>query len=55
MELCKKYPYVEFKLPAKKGKAPVFLEEQDIQKILDYIPFNEKLQHIKDLFVFQIL
>jgi len=54
MELCKKDPYIEFKMPTKKGKDPIFLDESEIKKIVDYIPVNEKLQHVKDLFVFQI-
>jgi site-specific recombinase XerD len=54
MELCKKDPYNEFKMPTKKGKDPTYLEESEIKKILEYVPFNEKLEHVKDLFVFQI-
>jgi site-specific recombinase XerD len=54
MDLCKKDPYMEFKMPPKKGKDPVYLEEPEINSILGYVPFNEKLQHVKDLFVFQI-
>jgi len=54
MELCKKDPYFEFKMPSKKGKDPIYLEEQEIIKILGYTPFNAKLEHVKDLFVFQI-
>ena len=42
MDLCKKDSYVEFNMPAKKGKAPVFPEEPEIKQILDYVPFNEK-------------
>ncbi|MDR1339014.1 MAG: site-specific integrase [Prevotellaceae bacterium] len=54
MDRCKKDPYFEFKMPSKKGKDPVYLEESEIGKILHYEPFNEKLEHVKDLFVFQI-
>jgi site-specific recombinase XerD len=54
MDLCKKDPYTEFKMPTKKGKEPTYLDESEIKKILEYSPFNGKLQHIKDLFVFQI-
>jgi site-specific recombinase XerD len=54
MELCKKDPYTEFKMPGKKGKNPTFLEENEIGMILSYSPLNDKLQHVKDLFVFQI-
>ncbi|MDR1224486.1 MAG: site-specific integrase [Tannerella sp.] len=54
MELCRKDPYTEFKMPSKKGKNPTFLEEYEINLILEYVPLNDKLQHVKDLFVFQI-
>jgi len=54
MELCKKDPYIEFKMPGRKGKEPVFLDELEIKKILDYVPFNGTMQRIKDLFVFQM-
>ena len=54
MDRCKKGPYVEFKMPAKKGKSPTYLEEFEIKKIIAYVPLNEKLAHVKDLFIFQI-
>jgi site-specific recombinase XerD len=54
MDRCKKDPYTEFKMPAKKGKDPVFLEEYEIEKILGYTPLIAKLQQVKDLFIFQI-
>jgi site-specific recombinase XerD len=54
MELCKKDPYNEFRMPTKKGKNPTFLDESEIKMILAYSPLNDKLQHVKDLFVFQI-
>jgi len=54
MNLCSKDPYFEFKMPAKKGKEPTFLEQSEIDKILKYSPVSEKLQHVKDLFVFQM-
>jgi site-specific recombinase XerD len=41
-------------MPPQKGKEPTFLEEHEIDKILNYQPVNDKLQHVKDLFVFQI-
>jgi len=52
--LCTKDPYFEFKMPTKKGKDPTFLEQGEIDKILNYNPVNEKLQEVKDLFVFQM-
>jgi site-specific recombinase XerD len=54
MRICEKDPYFEFKMPPKKGKDPTFLEQNEIDKILNYAPANEKLQEVKDLFVFQI-
>jgi len=53
-DLCKKDPYCEFKMPSKKGKDPNFLEQSEIDKILNYIPANAKLQEVKDLFIFQM-
>jgi len=54
MRLCEKDPYFEFKMPPKKGKEPTFLIQDEINKILNYVPLNDKLQRVKDLFVFQI-
>lgn len=52
-DLCKKDPYFEFKMPSKKSKNPVFLEEWETQKIKEYEPLNDKIEHTKDLFIFQ--
>jgi len=54
MELMKKDPYNMFKMPTKKGKDPVFLTENEINDLLEYIPEIEKIQHTKDMFIFQI-
>lgn len=54
MDLLKKDPYTMFKMPPKKSKEPVYLEEYEINKILEYKPVNEKLEHTRDLFIFQI-
>jgi site-specific recombinase XerD len=54
MDLLNKDPYNMFKMPSKKSKTPVFLDEIEMKKILDFNPGNEKLQHTKDLFVFQM-
>jgi site-specific recombinase XerD len=51
--LCKSNPYLEFKVPRGRSKPPTFLEESEIKKIQSFIPDNEKLQRVKDLFVFQ--
>lgn len=47
-------PYNKFRMPAKKSKDPVFLDEAEINRILKYTPEIAKLQQIKDLFVFQM-
>lgn len=54
MEFCKKDPYFEFKMPPKKGKEPVYLVQDEIDRILNFNPVNEKLEKVKDLFVFQM-
>jgi len=51
---CKYDPYLQFKLKKGKGKEPTFLEQNEIEKILNYTPANSKLQEVKDLFVFQM-
>jgi site-specific recombinase XerD len=47
-------PYANFKMPLKKGKDPTFLFEDEIKKIIDWIPVNDRLAYVKDLFLFQI-
>jgi len=54
LELLSKNPYDNFKMPSPKGKKPVFLVQNEIEMILNYFPKIEKIQHTKDLFVFQI-
>lgn len=51
--LCKFDPYSQFKVKKGKSKDPVFLIESEIQKIKDWEPVNDKLQHVKDMFIFQ--
>jgi len=52
--LCKENPYDDYKVPRGVAlKKPTFLTEQELQKIKDYQPVDEKLQRVKDLFVFQ--
>jgi Site-specific recombinase XerD len=52
-DLCKKDPYFEFKMPSKKSKDPTYLEEVEIQQIINWKPVNEKLEKVKDLFILQ--
>jgi site-specific recombinase XerD len=54
MDLLAKSPYDRFKMPKKKSKDPTFLTDEDIKKIMDFQPTNEKLEKVKDLFVFQM-
>jgi site-specific recombinase XerD len=51
--LCSFDPYLQFKIQKGKSKDPVFLEEWEIRKIQEYIPINEKIGHVKNLFIFQ--
>ena len=53
-DLLEKDPYVEFKMPSKKSKDPVFLVEEEINAILNYKTKVKKMEHVRDLFVFQI-
>jgi site-specific recombinase XerD len=51
--ICQSNPYLQFRVQKGKSKSPTFLEEAEIKTILEYIPGNEKLQKVKDLFIFQ--
>ena len=51
---CSYNPYIDFKVVKGKNlKAPVFLTEDELKRIVDYKALNSKLQQVKDLFVFQ--
>jgi site-specific recombinase XerD len=52
--LCAYDPYIQFRTHKGKTKEPVFLLENEIQKVSDWTPANDKLAHVKDLFLFQI-
>jgi len=54
MDLLKKDPYDMFDMPFRKGKDPIYLTENEISDILNYNSEIEKIQRVKDLFVFQI-
>ena len=53
-DLLKKDPYASFKMPPKKSKEPTYLTEEEIQKILDYVPEVDKIVSVKDVFIFQM-
>ncbi|MDR1645989.1 MAG: site-specific integrase [Tannerellaceae bacterium] len=54
MDMLTKNPYDRFRMPQKKSKEPTFLTDNEIKKILDYTPGNDKLSKVKDLFIFQM-
>ncbi|MDR0611983.1 MAG: site-specific integrase [Dysgonamonadaceae bacterium] len=51
--ICKFNPYIHFKVHKGKSKYPTFLDETEIKKIQDYTPDNDKIEKVKDLFIFQ--
>jgi site-specific recombinase XerD len=51
--LCKSNPYLQFKVQKGKSKTPVFLEENEVQRIMSYTPEVAKMEHVRDMFVFQ--
>ncbi|MCL1937200.1 MAG: site-specific integrase, partial [Candidatus Azobacteroides sp.] len=51
--ICKSNPYIQFKVQKGKSKTPTFLDEIEIKKIQEYVPNDEKLQKVKDMFIFQ--
>lgn len=52
--LCKSNPYDEFKYSKGRDlKEPVFLTDEELKKIIGYIPGNDKLKRVKDMFIFQ--
>jgi site-specific recombinase XerD len=51
--LCRTNPYLLFKIQKGKSRTPVYLIEDEIRKIQEYGPAMERLQKVKDLFIFQ--
>lgn len=52
--LCEKNPYDDFKVEKGKDlKEPVFLTEEELQKIKDLSLVDEKLENVRRLFLFQ--
>lgn len=49
-----KNPYDTFSMPKRKTKDAVFLTEEEMEKVKKYMPINDKLKAVKDLFVFQM-
>lgn len=50
---CKFDPYLQFEVKKGKSKDPVFLIESEVEKIKKWKPVSEKLEHVKDMFIFQ--
>lgn len=48
-------PYDEFKCKKGKSKDPIVLDEVELKKIVDYKPTCERLQKIRDMYVFQCM
>ena len=53
-KICEYNPYDDFEVKKGKSKNPVFLEEYEINQIVNYKPINKRMEHIRDLFIFQI-
>jgi site-specific recombinase XerD len=51
--LCKSNPYLLFKVRKGKSRTPTCLIEDEIKKIQEYKPEMDRLQKVKDLFIFQ--
>lgn len=52
-KLCDSNPYDLFKVKPGQSKKPVFLNEKEIQQIINYTPTVDKVKKVKDLFLFQ--
>jgi site-specific recombinase XerD len=52
-KLCSYDPYVDFHVRKGKGRNPIFLEEEEIDRIRKWIPVNERLAKVRDCFLFQ--
>lgn len=52
-EYIKKNPYDNFIAPKAKNPDPIFLTEDEVNKIRNVSGLNEKLDRVKDLFLFQ--
>jgi site-specific recombinase XerD len=53
--LCKYDPYVDFVIRKGKSRTPVFLMEEEVERIRHWQPINERLSHVRDCFLFQCL
>jgi site-specific recombinase XerD len=51
--ICKSNPYVQFRVQKGRSKDPTFLDESEVGKIQQYAPPSERLQRVRDLFIFQ--
>jgi site-specific recombinase XerD len=53
--LCKYDPYNDFEMPKGKSRPQVYLTEEQMDAIREYHPHNDRMQRIKDLFMFQCM
>lgn len=51
--LCKSNPYDLFKFSKGKSKDPIYLTEAELKQLRAYQPEIDKIQKVKDLFIFQ--
>jgi site-specific recombinase XerD len=51
--LCKSNPYIQFKIQRGKSRPPTFLDEDEIRRIMEYKTDIARMEHVRDLFVFQ--
>ncbi|KGN80730.1 hypothetical protein HW49_05155 [Porphyromonadaceae bacterium COT-184 OH4590] len=52
-KLCEYNPYDDFKIKRGQSRPPVYLMESEVRKIMDFSPSIDRLQKVKDLFIFQ--
>lgn len=48
-------PYEEFKCKKGKSKDPIVLDDAELKKIIDYKPTEEKIDKVRDMYLFQCL
>lgn len=54
-ELTTNNPYSQFKFKKGKSKDPIVLDEQELKKIINYRPTSDKMQRIRDMYLFQCM
>lgn len=54
-KLTENNPYEEFKCKKGKSKDPIVLDDAELKKIIDYKPIDEKIDRVRDMYLFQCL